>query len=165
MKGFESIEIPEIKDDEEIKFGIINPKIESITNFSKEKKKLFLILRGKFWESLSKKCSEINKDNIELCSTLRILFKKYNSLILGILPEENKIRDDINKSFKNGIFTHLIDKIIKEYIKTNKITNIEIIDLSIFLKNNNHFISEIKTNITNMLGEGKKNNYNIMIVF
>lgn len=33
MKGFESIEIPEIKDDEEIKFGIINPKIESMTNF------------------------------------------------------------------------------------------------------------------------------------
>ena len=86
-------------------------------------------MRGKFWESLSKKCSEINKDNIELCSTLRILFKKYNSLILGILPKENKIRDDINKSFRKGIFTHLIDKIIKEYIKTNKITNIEIIDL------------------------------------
>ena len=39
MEGFDPIEIPEIKDGEEIKFGIINPKIKSITNFSKDKKK------------------------------------------------------------------------------------------------------------------------------
>lgn len=38
IKGFEPIEIPEIKDDEEINFGIINPKIEKINEFSKEQK-------------------------------------------------------------------------------------------------------------------------------
>ena len=38
IKWFEPIEIPEIKDDEEINFGIINPKIEKIKEFSKEQK-------------------------------------------------------------------------------------------------------------------------------
>ena len=130
MKGFEPNEIPDIKDGEEINFGIVNPKIESITNFSKNQKKLIIYLKGKFWESLAKKCSGINKYNIEYCSTIRILFNKYNSMIAGILPKESIMRRDINSSFKKGTFTHQIDKIIKEYIKTSqKITNIEIIEL------------------------------------
>ena len=37
IKKFEPIELT-IKDDEEIKFEILNPKIESIIDFSKEKK-------------------------------------------------------------------------------------------------------------------------------
>ena len=130
MKGFVPIEIPELKDDEVIKFGIINPKIESITNFSKDKKKILVILKGKFWEKLAKKCSGISRDNIEICSTIKLLFIKYNNMINGILSKEDKIRKDINASYKKGTFTHQIDRIIKEYIKTNeKITNKEIIDL------------------------------------
>ena len=130
MEGFDPIEIPEIKDGKEIKFGIINPKIKSITNFSKDKKKILIILKGKFWENLAKKCSEISKVNIEICSTIRLLFNQYNNMISDILSKESKIRQDINSSFKRGIFTHQIDSIIKKYIKTNsKITNKEIIDL------------------------------------
>lgn len=48
----------------------------------------------------------------------------------AILPKDNKIRKEISIAFKNGLFTHLIDKLIKEYIKAKtKITNTEIIDL------------------------------------
>lgn len=130
IKGFEPIEIPKIKDDEEINFGIINPKIELITKFSKENKKLLINLKGEFWEFLAKKCSGINRDNIELCSTIRELFRKYTNMVTEILPESNKIRKEIKASFNKGIFLHQIDKIIKCYIKENsKITNIEIIDL------------------------------------
>ena len=79
---------------------------------------------------MAKKCSEISKVNIEICSTIRLLFNQYNNMISDILSKESKIRQDINSSFKRGIFTHQIDSIIKKYIKTNsKITNKEIIDL------------------------------------
>ena len=87
-------------------------------------------MKGKFWESLAKKCSEINRDNIYICSTLRALFNKYINTMAAILPKDNKIRKEISIAFKNGLFTHLIDKLIKEYIKAKtKITNTEIIDL------------------------------------
>ena len=85
IKEFEPIEIPDIKDDEEINFGIINPKIESLISFSKEKKKLIIYLKGKFWEGLVNKCKEISKENIELCSTLKVLLNKYSGLVRGII--------------------------------------------------------------------------------
>ena len=130
IKGFEPIEIPEIKDDDEINFGIVNLKIAKINYFMTERKKLLLIMKGKFWESLSKKCSEVNRDNIDISSTLRVLYQKYTFAVTQILPKEDKIRKEIHKSFQNGPFTHQIDKLIKEYIKGNtKITNTEIIDL------------------------------------
>ena len=130
IKGFEPIEIPEIKDDEKIKFGIVNPKIEKIINFSKSKKKLFFILKLKFWKSLGKKCTEPNRDNIEISSTLRALFIMYYVSLTLILSEKDKIRNELKPAFKNGIFDHQIDKLIIEYINNNQnITNSEIIDL------------------------------------
>jgi len=130
MKGFKPIEIPEIKDGENINFGIINPKIESITNFSKNQKKLLIYLKGKFWENLAKKCSGVSEDDIQICSFIRTLFNRYNSMIAGLFSKDDAIRKDINSSFKKGIFTHQIDKLVKEYIKSSpKITNVEIIEL------------------------------------
>ena len=130
MKGFKPIEIPEIKDGENINFGIINPKIESITNFSKNQKKLLIYLKGKFWENLAKKCSGVSEDDIQICSFIRTLFNRYNSTIAGLFQKDDPIRKDINSSFKKGIFTHQIDKLVKEYIKSSpKITNVEIIEL------------------------------------
>ncbi len=130
IKGFQSIIIPEIKDGEEIKFEIINPKISSITNFSKEQKKLLIILNAKFWESLPKKFSRISKENIELCSTLRVLFNKYTTLTKVTPSIDDKIKKEITSSFRKGIFTQQIHKLTEEYIKYNqKITNIEIIEL------------------------------------
>ena len=130
IKGFESIEIPEIKDDEEIKFGLINPKIEKITEFSKEQKKILVILKGIFWESLAKKCSEVNRDNIYISSTIRAIFNRYYLMVKSILSEKDNTAKEIFQAYKKGTFTHQIDKLIKKYIKTNsKITNNEIIDL------------------------------------
>ena len=40
IKHFEPIEALKITDEEDIKFGIINPKIEKMTDFSKDKKKI-----------------------------------------------------------------------------------------------------------------------------
>jgi hypothetical protein len=55
MKGFDPIKIPEIKDDEIINFGIINSKIESITNFSNEKKKSINYFKWPILEKFGKK--------------------------------------------------------------------------------------------------------------
>jgi len=130
IKNFEPIEALKINDDEDIKFGIINPKIEKITDFSKGKKKLLLDLDRKFWESLAKKSSGISRDNIELCSTIRIIFINYYNMVKEILPEKDKIRQEIKTTFNNGIFTRQIDKIIREYIANNPdINNKDIIEL------------------------------------
>ena len=131
IKQFEPIELT-IKDDEKIKFEIINPKIESITEFSKEKKSLLIYLKKIFWEALAKKSYGISRDNIELCSTIRIIFKNYYNMILNIFPDKknDKIKKEVNDTYKRGIFLHQIDKIIRDYIdKTPDISNIEIIEL------------------------------------
>ncbi len=88
IKKFEPIELT-IKDDEEIKFEILNPKIESIIDFSKEKKKLLINLKLKFWEILSKKSYGISRDNIELCTTIRMIFINYYNMILDIFSDNN----------------------------------------------------------------------------
>ena len=130
IKHFEPIEALKITDEEDIKFGIINPKIEKMTDFSKDKKKLLLDLNGKFWESLAKKSSGISRDNIELCSTIRIIFTNYYNMVKDILSDKDKIRQDVKKAFNNGIFLRQIDKIIKEYISNSPdINNKDIIEL------------------------------------
>ena len=58
IKKFEPIEVLKIKDDEVIKFGIINPKIELLTAFSKNQKKLLIYLNENFWENIAKKVLE-----------------------------------------------------------------------------------------------------------
>ena len=146
IKNFAHIDIPKIRDDEKIDFEKIKIKIEQIINFSKEKKILFIFLNGHFWESLSKKCSAITRENIELCSNLRKLFLKYNSMITGLFREDNDnpIRKEISAFFKRGMFMQKIDKIMKEYIKTNqKITNLEIIEL---IKNYNKYYTDEREN-------------------
>ena len=129
IKKFEPIEVLKIKDDEVIKFGIINPKIELLTAFSKNQKKLLIYLNENFWENIAKKSFRINRDNIALCSTIRIIFKNYYNMILDIFKEGNKIKREIKVVFKKGIFLHQIDKIIKEYIANTDISNLEIIEI------------------------------------
>ena len=77
----------------------------------------------------SKKSFRINRDNIALCSTIRIIFKNYYNMILDIFKEDNKIKREIKVAFKKGIFLHQIDKIIKEYIAKTDISNLEIIEI------------------------------------
>ena len=49
-------------------------------------------------------------------------------MVKSILPEKDNTRKEITAAYKNGTFTHQIDKLIREYIKTNtRITNNEII--------------------------------------
>ena len=143
IKDFMPIEIPKIGNNEEIDFGLINPKIENIIKFSIEKKLLLIYLKEDFWDSLSKKCSRINRDNIELCYTLRVLLNKYFSMVKGLFEKDkdkkdknsfynkdNKIFKEIKNFYRKNVFTNQLDKIIKEYINTNdNITNMEIIEL------------------------------------
>ena len=164
IKNFETIQVLKINDDEDIKFGIINPKIEKMIVFSKEKKKLLLNLNYKFWESLAKKSSEISRDNIELCSTIRIILTNYYNMVKDILPEKDKIREEIIKTFKNGIFTRQIDKIIKEYIaNTPDINNKDIIELirdyDEYYKNvkNEHYIKKREPKILEKIDLDKIN--------
>ena len=130
MKEFEPLEIPNIQENEEIKFGIINPKIDSVTNFSKDQKKLLIYLKPKFWKDLAKKCSGISREYIEINLVIKELFKNYYSTIKDIFPESDNIRKEIKNCFYIGIFAGQIHRIIEKYIKDNpKITNLEIIEL------------------------------------
>ena len=149
IKGFRPIEIPKVKDNEKIDFGIVNPKIEEIITFSKEKKLLLINFKTEFWDCIANQFSGKSRDNIELCSTLRILFNNYYKMVIDLFKEEkdNKIKKDMISCFKRGIFEHKLDKIIKEYIKTNaKITNIEIIEL---IKDYNKYYSDPNPNYIN----------------
>lgn len=129
IKHFEPIRVLKIEVDEYIKFGIKNQKIEEITNISREKK-ILLNLNEKFWESLAKKSSGISKDNIELCSTLTIIFTNYYNMVKLIFPEKDIIRKEKIQTYKKGIFTPQIDTIIKEYFYNNQdINNKDIIEL------------------------------------
>ena len=141
IKDFETIEIIKIGEDEKINFEKIQPKIEEIINFSKEKKNLLIHFKTYFWESLAKKCSGITRENIELSYNLRNLLKSYNTTLNTLFENKNNpIRKEINGLWKVGIFTRQIDKIMKEYIKNNtKITNLEIIEL---IKRYNKYYSE-----------------------
>ena len=130
IKGFEPIVVLKIKDDEVINFGIINPKIKLLTDFSKDQKKLLLYLNENFWENIAKKSFGINRENIELCSTIREIFKNYYNMILDIFKDKDKIKNEMKITFKRGIFLHQIDKIIQEYIANNPdISNLEIIEI------------------------------------
>jgi len=174
IKNFEPIELT-IKDDEEIKFEILNPKIESIIDFSKEKKKLLINLNKNFWIILSKKSYGISRDNIELCTTIRNILKNYYNMILEIIPDNNNlIKKDVKATYKKGIFIHQIDKIIKEYIdKTEEISNREIIELirdyDDYYKNDNYIkkrdpniLEKIKIDLDNKKNENFFNEFKEM---
>jgi poly(A) polymerase Pap1 len=87
-------------------------------------------LNGKFWENLAKKCSGISKDNIELCSTIRTILKNYCNMVKDILPEKEKLRNEMISTYRKGIFISKIHRIIRGYIDNNQdINNEEIIEL------------------------------------
>ena len=84
-------------------------------------------MNKKFWESLTKNSSGISRDNIEICSTLKIIFINYYNMAKDILKEKGKIRKAKKQTYKKGTFAPQIDKIIKEYIEN--INNKDIIEL------------------------------------
>lgn len=142
IKEFTPIEIPKIGEGEKIDYEKIYSKIEEIINFSKENKIILIFFKLYFWESLAKKYSEIRRENIEICFKLKNLLTLYNTTINFLLKEDknNPIKKEINATWKRGIFTHQIDKIMKEYIKNSqKITNLEIIEL---IKDYNKYYTE-----------------------
>ena len=87
-------------------------------------------MNKKFWESLTKNSSGISRDNIEICSTLKIIFINYYNKAKDILKEKGKIRKAKKQTYKKGTFAPQIVKIIKEYIDNNQnINNKDIIEL------------------------------------
>ena len=129
IKGFEPVGVPKIDTNVNINLEQLKKKTEEIIKFSKEKKLLLIILNIKFWESLKQKYSEVNIDNIIFCSNIRQLLAKYHSLIYGLYKPEENIRKEITEFYKQSFFTKQIHIIIIKYIETQKISNMEIIDL------------------------------------
>lgn len=80
-------------------------------------------MNKKFWESLTKNSSGISRDNIEICSTLKIIFINYYNVAKDILKEKGKIRKEKKQTCKKGIFAPRIDVIIEEYIDNNQDNN------------------------------------------
>ena len=131
IKDFSPIEIPKVGDEEKIDFDKIKSKIESITNFSKEKKVLLIIFKNYFWESLAKKSYGISKENIALNISLKKLLTEYHNVVVGLFENEkdNKLKKEIGNFKQRGVFTSQIDRIMKEYIKNKNVTNMEILEL------------------------------------
>ena len=107
----------------------INNYIESILNFSKNKKKLLLILGNLFWENFIKIYKEPTKENIQICFDLAKEFSIYSSL-MNDLYEDKK---EINDFFDRSQFEYLLDNNIQKYLKNSKdIKNEEIISFIIY---------------------------------
>ena len=130
IKGFQPIEIGKIENSIIIDFEKLIKQLDSIFEFSKDKKHFLINLNQEFWQSLADKCSEANIKNIKIAHRLRGKVLKYYDLIDYLIKDpKNLILKERKTLFSIRTFTSLIHKIIKSYIEKNKITNMEIIDL------------------------------------
>ena len=130
IENFEPIEIGGIENREKIDFEEIIKKLDCIFQFSEEKK-ILCYFKNDFWESLAKRCSEYNMDNIKICYRLRERVLKYFNLVNKLIKDKKaEIYKDSVSLNRKLIFEHQLNKIIQNYINNSEtITNIEIIDL------------------------------------
>ena len=132
IDNFEPIELAANDQQENIDLEKIINKMDKILNFSNEKKILLVNFKSSFWEIMAKKCSIVNRKNIEICFNIRQKLIQFNKIVNDLFgnKKDNPIYTEISKFYKKGLFIHQLDKSVKEYIETNdKITNNEIIYL------------------------------------
>ena len=98
--------------------------VESIIDFSREKKKLLIYFSSNFWINILKRYNEPNAINIDICFKLRNLLEKYYVLIDELfkdskIDEEKKIKNDIKKYIERDEYAFVLDNNIKIFIKGN----------------------------------------------
>ena len=96
--------------------------IESIINYSKEKKILLIYFTSNFWSQILKNYNKINDYYISISFRLRKIFIKYNDFINNLYKNNKKsnIKVDINKYFDKDEFSFFLDKNIRKYLEINK---------------------------------------------
>ena len=130
IKEFEPIEVGKIENSQKIDFEETVKKLDKIFQFSEENKIVLCYLKCDFWESLAKRCAEVNMDNIKICYKLRERVIKYSNLVNNFIKEKKSaIYKDNTLVMNKLIFEDQLNLIIKNYINNQNITNIEIIDL------------------------------------
>ena len=130
IKEFEPIEVGKIENSQKIDFEETVKKLDKIFQFSEENKIVLCYLKCDFWESLAKRCAEVNMDNIKICYKLRERVIKYSNLVNNFIKEKKfAIYKDNTLEMNKLIFEDQLNLIIKNYINNQNITNIEIIDL------------------------------------
>ena len=114
--------------------------IESIIDFSRNKKKLLIYFNSNFWLNILKHYKEPNAIHIlgiTICFNIRNTLEKYANLLDELfnnskIDDEKKMKNDIKKFIDNDEYAKSIDNNIKFYFKNNKeITNEEIIGIII----------------------------------
>ena len=103
-------------------FNLIK-NIESLINFSKEKKVILIYFTSKFWKYILNSFNDPNKNNIYICSKLREIFIKYYDLVNELFKDKDKkftIKDDVTNYYELDEFANLLDQNIKIYIINNK---------------------------------------------
>ena len=112
--------------------------VESIVDFSKDKKKLLIYFSSNFWNNILKHYNEPNSMhllNITICFGLRNILKKYYRLMVELFNEtkiddEKKMINDIKIYIDKDEYAKSLDNNIRFYFKHNKeITNEEIIGI------------------------------------
>lgn len=130
IKDFEPIEVGKIENSQKIDFEEMVKKLDYIFQFSEENAILLCYLKCDFWESLAKRCAEVNMDNIKICYRFRERVVKYSDLVNNLIKDKKSvIYKDITIMMNKLIFEDQLNLIIKDYINSQNITNIEIIDL------------------------------------
>ena len=118
--------LPLIKREKNKEVDKIIPAMESIINFSKEKKILIIYFHSIFWIHILKNYNDPKDTNISICFRLREIFVKYYDLINELYKNIKKsninddIKNDINKYYERDEFSFLLDKNIKKYLEINE---------------------------------------------
>ena len=117
-----------IKKEKNKEMKTIIPSIESIINYSKDKKVLLVYFTSNFWIQILKEYNIPDDINIENCFKLRETFINYNKLVNELFKNEKKsdIKKDINKYFERDEFAFILDKNIKKLLDNNKESNKEL---------------------------------------
>ena len=97
--------------------------IESIIDFSRDKKKLIIYFSSNFWINILKHYNEPNAINIDICFKLRELLEKYHVLIEELfndtkIDDEKKMKNDIKKYIVRDEYAFVLDNNIKIFIKS-----------------------------------------------
>ena len=88
IKEFEPIEVGKIENSQKIDFEETVKKLDKIFQFLEENKIVLCYLKCDFWESLAKRCAEVNMDNIKICYKLRERVIKYSNLVNNFIKEK-----------------------------------------------------------------------------
>ena len=122
--------------------------IESLINFSREKRVFLIYFTTSFWKYLLNNFNEPNQHNVYIYYKLREIFIKYNGLMNEIFQNKDKnfiIKKDNNNYYELDVFAFLLYQIINKYFINNK--ELENIEKHAFITQYNPYYKDKKIQI------------------